>query len=270
MDASVEQLTETFQCAVCYELISSRHKSRVLPCGHGNVCEKDLAALWKQAQQGGQRFKCPSQGCNLPDCPPVDALPVNWAFISAGDAFEDFLSARESSSSILSGPAKRAMQLVISASDPSLVAAANVIRIANDVYCLLTQSYSSPEDDCGRKVKLSDASSRYLQEAESRIVVLKKIMAGHSVAMVFMKLCVRLIRAVLLPAHHPSSASSSRAKETCSTGSRMLCSTTSLKHRTSLHAAKASRWTCVFYGQRAVELLLHSKQNWTTRGTACR
>jgi hypothetical protein len=145
MDAAIEQLTEAFQCPVCYELISSRHKSRALPCGHGNVCvmlfpqffcnilrrcDADLTTLWQQvsslafktklytcnvyqAQQSGTPFKCPSQGCSLPrcepkiktgkqfnltppSCPPIDRLPHNWALISAGDAFEDLLAARDS------------------------------------------------------------------------------------------------------------------------------------------------------------------------------
>ena len=74
MDAAIEQLTEAFQCPICYELIGSRHKARALPCGHGNVCEKDLAVIWRQQQQG-RSFKCPSQGCNLPNCPPIDQLP---------------------------------------------------------------------------------------------------------------------------------------------------------------------------------------------------
>jgi hypothetical protein len=73
----------------------------MLPCGHGNVCEQDLSALWRQAQQGGAQFKCPSQGCTIPNCPAIDKLPYNWAFISAGDSLEDLLAARESSSSIL-------------------------------------------------------------------------------------------------------------------------------------------------------------------------
>jgi hypothetical protein len=81
MDAAIEQHSESFQCPICYELISSRHKSRVLPCGHGNVCEKDLTTLWKQAQHSHAQLKCPSQGCALPNCPSVDRLPCVPRFI---------------------------------------------------------------------------------------------------------------------------------------------------------------------------------------------
>ena len=187
MDAAIEQLSEAFQCPICYELISSRHRARTLPCGHGNVCEKDLTAIWRQQQ--GQGFKCPSQGCNLPNCPPIDKLPLNWAFISAGDAFEDLLGARESASSSLSGPAKRAMQLVDSISGgSSSTPPADVIRCAHAVYSSLTQSQSAPAADAVRKPKISDASARQLQEAEARIAVLKRIMSGQSPALVFLKL----------------------------------------------------------------------------------
>jgi hypothetical protein len=81
MDEAIEQHSESFQCPICYELISSRHKSRVLPCGHGNVCEKDLTTLWKQAQHSHTQPKCPSQGCALPNCPSVDRLPCVSRFI---------------------------------------------------------------------------------------------------------------------------------------------------------------------------------------------
>lgn len=190
MDAAIEQLTEAFQCPVCYELISSRHKSRALPCGHGNVCDADLTTLWQQAQQSGTPFKCPSQGCSLPSCPPIDRLPHNWALISAGDAFEDLLAARDSAHSILSGAAKRAAQLVDVIAGCSSVKSADVIHSAHAIYRSLTQSYSTADDESilPMKPKISDASKRLLQEAEARIGVVKKIMASQGFAMVFLRL----------------------------------------------------------------------------------
>ncbi len=135
----MQQLTDAFQCPVCYELICSAHKSRCLPCGHGNVCEKDLQALWRQAKQTGTPFTCPSQGCALANCPAIDKLPYNWAFISAGDSMDDLRLASESCSGILSGPAKRAMQLVEStAGFTCRTPAADVITTAASVYSAFT------------------------------------------------------------------------------------------------------------------------------------
>jgi hypothetical protein len=207
MDAAIEQHSESFQCPVCYELISSRHKSRVLPCGHGNVCEKDLATLWRQAQHSHAPLKCPSQGCALPDCPSVDRLPYvpciiyaclfcnvcgryNWALISAGDTLEDLLAARRTSSTFLSGPSKRAMQLVDSICNATSSSAAHVVHIAHAVYCSLTQSYSASDPDVGHptKPKIGDVSTRQLQEAEARIAVLKKIIGSQGLPAVFLKL----------------------------------------------------------------------------------
>ncbi len=143
MDGAIEQLSVAFQCPFCYELNSSRSKPRVLPCGHGNVCDSDLRALWQEARQSGSPFKC-LQGCSLPNCPPIDKLPYNWAMISAGDALEDLLAARDSSHSILSGAAKRAAQLIDAiATDSSSVPVADVIHNAHAIYRSLTQSYRS-------------------------------------------------------------------------------------------------------------------------------
>ena len=131
----------------------------MLPCGHGNVCESDLRALWQEARQSGAPFKClqgcrsPSKthvlnrkaltfGCSLPNCPPIDKLPYNWSMISAGDALEDLLAARDSSHSILSGAAKRAAQLIDAvATGSSSVPVADVVHNAHAVYRSLTQSY---------------------------------------------------------------------------------------------------------------------------------
>jgi hypothetical protein len=65
----------------------------------------------------------------------------------------------------------------------------HVITLAHAVYSSLTQSYSTA-DDSGRvtKPKISDASARHLQEAEARVAVLKKIISGQGLVMVFMKL----------------------------------------------------------------------------------
>ena len=191
MDAAIQQLTEAFQCPVCYELISSRHKSRSLPCGHGNVCEKDLGVLWRQSQQNGSHFKCPSQGCSIPNCPPVDKLPYNWAFISAGDNVEDLIAAHGSSSPVLSGPSKRSLQIIDSMSGMSCdTCGRDVISNAHALYATLTQSFDLSEADAcsGTQRKAIDVSTRHAQEAEARITVLKKIMAGQGLVMTFLKL----------------------------------------------------------------------------------
>ena len=129
----------------------------MLPCGHGNVCESDLRALWQEARQSGAPFKC-LQGCSLPNCPPIDKLPYNWSMISAGDALEDLLAARDSSHSILSGAAKRAAQLIDAvATGSSSVPVADVVHNAHAVYRSLTQSYRfgplnlSPKPLCYRQ-----------------------------------------------------------------------------------------------------------------------
>ncbi len=114
----------------------------------------------------------------------------NWALISAGDTLEDLLAARHSSSTFLSGASKRAMQLVDSICDAGSASAADVVRSAHAVYCSLTQSYSACDTEAGRqtKPKVGDASTRQLQEAEARIAVLKKIMGGQGLPVVFLKL----------------------------------------------------------------------------------
>ena len=74
--------------------------------------------------------------------------------------------------------------------DAGSASAADIVRNAHAVYCSLTQSYSACDAEAGRqtKPKVGDASTRQLQEAEARIAVLKKIMGGQGLPVVFLKL----------------------------------------------------------------------------------
>ena len=92
---------------------------------------------------------------------------------------------------VLSGPSKRSLQLIDSMSGLSCdVCARDVISSAHALYAALTQSFDLSEGDaCSTmKRKSSDVSTRHAQEAEARITVLKKIIAGHGLVMTFLKL----------------------------------------------------------------------------------
>jgi hypothetical protein len=75
---------------------------------------------------------------------------------------------------------------------PCDTCARDVISNAHALYATLTQSFDLSEGDAccttGTQRKASDVSTRHAQEAEARITVLKKIMAGQGLVMTFLKL----------------------------------------------------------------------------------